>query len=268
MRQEAYGPASNVTDKTPALSLFESAAIGRLTPASASPDVVKWEISATAAVDLLLVGQNQPYNHLIGAWSSATGEPRPAFPTITDDFQFVSSSLVAKVARGSSTNQVVAGTGLGLLHAYDGATGQDVAHFPKVTGGGMFAPAALSDDGRIAGITREGFLFEWATDAPACQSEWPSFRHDPQGSGNYNHDGTAPGALKNFKVTKLGGDRYRIAFDSAGDDGGCGTPAKYVARLDGQEVDLGLADPGEGGKPYTRDVTVPNAGATLSVQAY
>ena len=45
----------------------------------------------------------------------------PGFPVITDDYQFLSSSTIAKVAEGVS-NQIVAGTGLGLLHAYDGVT--------------------------------------------------------------------------------------------------------------------------------------------------
>ncbi|MEA2350435.1 MAG: hypothetical protein QOG86_1376, partial [Thermoleophilaceae bacterium] len=169
MRQEAYGPASNAVDKTPALNLFESAAIGKLSATSQTPDVVKYEISAGAAADLLLVGQNAPYNHLIGAWSASTGEPKPAFPTITDDFQFVSSSLVAKVAKGGSTNQVLAGNGLGMIHAYDGATGQDVAHFPKSTGGWVIAPPALADDGtRMAAITREGYLYEWNVATEPC----------------------------------------------------------------------------------------------------
>jgi hypothetical protein len=67
MRQETYGPGSNATDRSPALNLFESAAIGKLLPLATDPDVVKYEISLTAAADLLLAGQNQPYNHLIGA---------------------------------------------------------------------------------------------------------------------------------------------------------------------------------------------------------
>jgi LysR family glycine cleavage system transcriptional activator len=34
----------------------------------------------------------------------------------------------------------------------------------------------------MADATREGYLFQWQTQAPACQPEWPSFRHDQQGS--------------------------------------------------------------------------------------
>jgi hypothetical protein len=268
MRQEAYGPASNATDKTPALNLFESAAIGRLTPASANPDVVKWEISASAAVDLLLVGQNQPYNHLIGAWSAATGEPKPAFPTITDDFQFVSSSLVAKAARGSNTNQVLAGTGLGLLHAYDGATGQDVAHFPKVTGGWLIAPPALADDGsRVAAITREGYLFEWSIPIAECQTEWPTYRHDNQDTGNYNADGTAPGAPQGVSLKPLGSGRYHLTFTSPGDDRMCGTATRYRTLVDGKPLALNLGAPVAGGKKVSKDIRLPDGAGVLSIQA-
>ena len=263
------GALKNSMQQGTALNLFESAAVGRLLGPAGDPNIVKYQVDVGQAVNLLLVGQNVPYSHRIGAWESNTGQTMPGYPTITDDYQFLSSSTIAKVTKDGPTNQVLAGTGLGLLHAYDGATGQDVPGFPKVTGGWMFAPAALSDDGRIAGITREGFLFEWNhEDAPACQGEWPSFRHDPQGSGNYDRDGTAPGALEHTILTKLGGNRYRVAFTSPGDDGRCGTPAKYLTRVDGEQVDLGLSGPVKGGDRYTRDVTLPGDAATLSIQAY
>jgi hypothetical protein len=235
--------------------------VGKLLPAG-DPSVVKWEISTSQAVNLLLVGQNVPYNHLIGAWDSATGESLTGFPTITDDYQFLSSSTIAKVAPGSPTNQVLAGTGLGLLHAYDGATGQDVPGFPKTTGGWLFSPAALSDDGRMAGITREGYLFEWGSTAPACQTEWPTFRHDQQNSGNYDRDGTPPAAPGN---ASLGADGT-LAFKVPGDDGFCGTATKYVTKVDGQPADLGLGNPTAGGGAFSKKITLP-AGAVISVQA-
>jgi hypothetical protein len=268
MRQEAYGAASNATDKSPALNLFESAAIGKLAPTSTNPDVVKYEISAGAAASLLLVGQNFPYNHLIGAWNPTTGNPEPAFPLITDDFQFVSSSLVAKVDKGSSANQVLAGTGLGLLHAYDGATGLDAPHFPKVTGGWLIAPPALSDDGtRIAAITREGYLFEWKVPAAACQSEWPIFRHDNQNTGDYNADGTAPAAPGNVALAALGKGRYRLSFTSPGDDRFCGKAASYRTFVNGLPVALGLGAPVAGGTTVSKDVTLPAGAGFLTIQA-
>ncbi len=218
----SYGPLSDATDRSGTLNLFESASIGRLLPAQPDPAIVKYGLTLSDAANLLLSGQNLPYNHLIGAYDSATGTPLPAFPRVTDDFQFLSSSGIAKIQEGP-TNQVLAGTGLGLLHAYDGLSGLDVEGFPKVTGGWLYSPAALSEDGRVAAITREGYLFEWEHEAlPQCQAEWPSFRHDQQSSGNYDRDGTPPSSPGPLFV-KDG----NLVFVAPGDDGGCGTVAKY-----------------------------------------
>jgi hypothetical protein len=264
IQQNAFGPASNATDRSvPALNLFESAAVGDVL-GTGTPAVVKYQVGFAQAANLLLVGQNAPYNHLIGAFDATTGSPLPAWPTITDDYQFLSASTIAKAVPGV-TNQVLAGTGLGLLHAYDGATGQDVSGFPKVTGGWLFAPAAISDDGRMASITREGYLFEWRSDAPACQGEWPEFRHDQQGTGNYNADGTPPGAPEALDVRRLDGGRYSISFVSPGDDRMCGTAAAYVAKADGQAVDLG--PPGPGGQRFTTQASLPDGARTLTIQA-
>jgi hypothetical protein len=131
---EAFGAAADATDRSGALNLFESASIGDLL-GTGKPDIVKYELSLGQAANLLLVGQNFPYNHLIGAFDGSTGATLPTFPTITDDYQFLSANNVAKIDPELTSNQIVAGTGLGLLHAYDGATGLDVPGFPKQTGG-------------------------------------------------------------------------------------------------------------------------------------
>jgi hypothetical protein len=245
VQQAAYGPASDATDRTGTINLFESASIGRLDPLS-GPAIVKYGLSLSDVSNLLLSGQNAPYNHLIGAYNAQTGTTLPAFPRVTDDFQFLSSSNVANLNGSATSNQVLAGTGLGLLHAYDGATGLDVAGFPKVTGGWLFAPAALSDDGRIADITREGYLFEWNQPSlPKCQTEWPSFRHDPQQSGNYDRDGTAPSAPTDLAVAA-----EQLTFKAPGDDGGCGTADHYEIVTSASPIDAAnfdsatpLADP-------------------------
>jgi subtilase family protein len=220
VQQGAYGPTSDATDRNGTINLFESASIGKLDPLS-GPAIVKYGLSLSDVANLALSGQNAPYNHLIGAYNAQTGTPLPAFPRITDDFQFLSSSNIASL--NGTGNQVLAGTGLGLLHAYDGATGLDIAGFPKVTGGWLFAPAALSDDGRIADITREGYLFEWNQPSlPRCQTEWPSFRHDPQQSGNYDRDGTAPSTPADLNASGA-----QLTFKAPGDDGRCGTAHHY-----------------------------------------
>jgi len=258
------GTPREITQTPAGLNLFESAAVGDIDGLT-GPDVVKYQVDAAQAANLLLVGQNEPYSHRIGAYTAADGAPTgPGFPVVTDDYQFLSSSTVAKVADGSS-NQVLTGTGLGLLHAYDGVTGRDTGGFPKVTGGWLFAPAAVSDDKRIAAITREGFLFEWdAPQAPACQSEWPSFRHDQQGTGNYDADGTPPAAPENVSLELRGGNTFRLSFKSPGDDGFCGTAARYVADAGGDEFDLG--EPVEGGKTVTRDLDL-QPGARVTIRA-
>jgi hypothetical protein len=230
VQQGVYGPASDATDRSGSINLFESASLGKMLPGEASPAIVKYSLSLSDASNLLLVGQNTPYNHLIGAYASETGTPLPAFPTITDDFQFLSASDVAKVVPGEAS-QVLAGTGLGLLHAYDGITGLDAPGFPKVTGGWLYSPAALSEDGRMAAITREGYLFQWnQPELPRCQSEWPSFRHDQQGSGNYDRDGTPPGAPAQLS---LSGDQ--LSFTAPGDDGGCGS-AEFEVVTSGSPI--------------------------------
>ena len=111
MQQNAYGPASNATDRSAGLNLFEGASVGDLL-GTGRPDVVKYQATLAAAANLLLVGQNVPDNHLIGAFDGASGAPLPSYPTVTDDYQFLSSSDVAKVVPGAD-NQIVAGTGLG-----------------------------------------------------------------------------------------------------------------------------------------------------------
>ncbi len=256
----------NASGSAGALNLFESAAVGDIDGSGpGGVDAVKYQIDLGQAANLLLVGQNVPYSHRIGAYDLSTKTTKAPFPVITDDYQFLSTSIVAKVEPGGS-NQVVAGTGLGLLHAYDGATGRDTSGFPKVTGGWLFAPAALSDDGRLAGITREGYLFEWkAPKAPACQTEWPSFRHDQQGTGNYDADGTPPAAPDRLSLTHLSGSSYQLRFRSPGDDIFCGTATRYVADVNGRRLDLGA--PVAGGATATKAVTLPSGPKRITIRA-
>jgi hypothetical protein len=263
---QAFGPLSDATDRSGALNLFESASVGDLM-GTGTPDVVKYELSLADAANLLLVGQNFPYNHLIGAFDGSTGLTLPAYPTVTDDFQFLSSNSIAKLEPNLPTNQILGGTGLGLLHAYDGATGHDISGFPKQTGGWLYAPPALAQDGRMADMTREGYLFEWQTQAPACQPQWPSFRHDQQDSGNYDHDGTPPNAATNVALSPLGGGKYRLTFTGPGDDGSCGTPTSYLTRVNGKVLALGLGSPVAGGGAFSAEIALPSTARQVSVQA-
>lgn len=265
MRQDGKGPASNITDTTGGINLFESAVVANLVGAAGAPlTVVKYQLGVAQAANLVLVGQNFPYNHMIGAWNAATGATLPAYPTITDDYQFLSASNVAKLVTGTS-NQVLAGTGLGLLHAYDGVTGLDVAGFPKVTGGWLFAPAELSDSGRMAAITREGFLYQWQTNHPSCQSEWPTFRHDQQGSGNYDRDGTPPGAVRTLSANTTAG--VMLNWLAPGDDALCGSAASYKVLIDGLAYTGATPTPVASGGAQTLSLALDSSYHVVTVQA-
>jgi hypothetical protein len=115
-------------------------------------------------------------------------------------------------------------------------------------------------------VTREGWLFEWQTEAPACQPQWPTFRHDEQQSGNYNHDGTPPDAPEKVNLTKLGGEKFRLTFIAPGDNGPCGTPASYLTRVNGKKTMLGLT-PVAGGSPFSAEITLPAGATKFSIQA-
>jgi hypothetical protein len=101
-----------------------------------------------------------------------------------------------------------------------------------VTGGWLFAPAAFSDDGRMADITREGYLFQWRLPRlPRCQSEWPQFRHDPRQSGNYGADGTPPS-----RPTGVAVRNGVLRWKAPGDDYGCGTATRYQIVTSAQPI--------------------------------
>jgi hypothetical protein len=251
MQQSLQGPGSLVSDKTGALNLFESASVGDI-DGSGKPSIVKYNTTLAGAANLLLVGQNFPWQHMIGAFDPSSGTPRAGFPVVFDDYQFLSSSTIAKMQPGGS-NQVIAGSGLGLLHAYDGKTGAEIPEFPKVTGGWLFAPATLRSDGRtaqMAGITREGYLFRWRTQTTTCQSEWPDFRHDPHHTGNYDADGRAPAAVRELALSGT-----TLSWKAPGDDGICGTAKRYVVTADGQAV----SGPTPATAGTTQSMTVPAA---------
>ncbi|MDP3856344.1 MAG: PKD domain-containing protein [Stagnimonas sp.] len=227
------------------LNLFEASVVGDVNGVG-QLDVVHLGVSAEDAVNLLLVGQNIPFNYALQVWDTATPENyAPGFPVAHDDFSLLSSAAIANVD-GTGMREVLAGSGLYLLHAYDGSTGIDAAGFPKLTGGWQFAVPAIGDvdgDGKLNLVTstREGYRFVWdlaASSASANNSEWWTEGHDECHSNRYGTDCRPPNRVRELQYDKA---NQRLQFVAPGDDWASGQVAKYQLRTSPSEL-LSAAD--------------------------
>ena len=129
----------------------------------ATPAIVKYGLVAQpTSANLLLVGQNVPYNHLIGAYDA---DHRRAAAGLPADHRRLPVPLLLRHRQGrhgsARRTRSSPAPGSGCCTPTTARPASTSPGFPKVTGGWLFAPAALSDDGRMADITREGYLFEW-----------------------------------------------------------------------------------------------------------
>jgi hypothetical protein len=223
----------DTADRTLAVNVFENPVVADF-DGGGDLEVIKGGVTLGTVLNLVLAGQNLPFNHIVQAWKVATGEPLPAYPKAHDDWQLLSSPAIADVG-GDSGEEMVVGSGLYLLHAYQ-PSGREPPGWPKFTGGWEYATPIVGDpdrDGKleVAVTTREGFAFLWDTDRPACpNSEWPGFRHDDRNDGNYGTDSRPPGPVS----LKLAG--RRVETGAAGDDGACGHAAQTLVRQSARPI--------------------------------
>ena len=237
------------------LNLFEYPAVGDI-DRDGKLDLAKVGITLNGIVDLVLVGQNMPFNHVLQAWTGATGQPLPGFPKVIDDFGLTTVPLIANVGATSDAGdtlnlpELVSGNGLYLVHAFD-ATGQEPAGWPKLTGGwqtGQPAAGDIDDDGRmeIAWATREGNFFVWDTPAPICNTATTTNLDGRDGAYNplvntrnnnvYGQDTVPPARFTPGDISGTSHDRTASTVSLTvaripGDDVYCGRAARFDFRF-------------------------------------
>ncbi|HEY8739646.1 MAG TPA: S8 family serine peptidase [Candidatus Dormibacteraeota bacterium] len=233
------GAAAGTTDRSISLDALGHGAIGDIS--GTGPGIFEGGISANGLVNLLLVGQNLPFDHLISGWDPRTGLMYPTFPQKMEDFSAFVEPAVAPVGDPLG-NSVISGSGLYLVHAYDIA-GQEAPGFPKFTGGWASQAPALAD---LAGKgtldlligTHEGWLYQWSTTGAACgNSQWWSNHHDEWNSGAYGKVTRPPGAITDFH---LGGPNNLTAgFTWSGAEFACGTATSADIRVSNSPITPG-----------------------------
>jgi uncharacterized repeat protein (TIGR01451 family) len=258
---ESQPQGGDTTDKSKVLNLFEYPIAADIDGAP-GPEIIKGGLTLNQAANLLAVGQNVPYNHVVQAWNAQTGASLPSFPQAVDDYQLLSTPAAADVSDAPG-NEILVGTGLYYLHdinaeGVEGAPTDCVSPpcWPKFTGGWLFPTPAIGDtngDGflDITALTREGHSFSWSTHRPACgNTEWWTSRHDEWSTGAYGTDTRPPGAPGNLHFNLVGEHVLVLAWTAPGEDWMCGEPTKYriIAStdpirnpMDGDEI--GVFDP-------------------------
>jgi len=256
MDPSAHGALSDTTqDNSSVVNLFEYPAIGDI-DRDGRLDLSKVGMTLNGLVNLVLVGQNEPFHHVLQAWTGATGAPLPGFPKVIDDYGLTTVPLLVNVGATSDVGdtlnmpELVSGNGLYLVHAFD-ANGREPSGWPKLTGGwhvGQPAAGDLDDDGlvEVAWGTREGNFFVWDTPAPVCNTattanlDGRDGAYDPQvnlwNNSRYGQDTVPPARFRASEITARATDRSAnsITIDFAripGDDLYCGTAARFDFRF-------------------------------------
>jgi hypothetical protein len=224
-------PGGEVVDHSKMINLFENPIAANIDGVP-GPEIIKGGVTLNQVVNLgVAVGQNLPYNHVIQAWNGQTGAELPSFPQAVEDYQLLSSPVVADVS-DSPGQEILVGTGLYYLRDFDVA-GVEGTGFPKFTGGWLFATPAVGDvdgDGKleITTLTREGNMFLWDTNNSACgtNDEWWTSRHDEWNTGAYGTDTRPPGTPTGLTASSSGSG-ITLHWTAPGDDWLCGTASKY-----------------------------------------
>ncbi|HEX8065841.1 MAG TPA: FG-GAP-like repeat-containing protein [Thermoleophilaceae bacterium] len=259
----ATPPGGEHQDRSLIANAFDYPILADIDSVSPGPEVAKAGLTLQGAANLLIVGQNLPFNHVLQAWNGENGDELAAYPQNTEDYVLLSSPAAADVSDAPG-KELLLGTGLYLLRSMN-AQGIEGTGWPKFTGGWINTVPATGDadgDGKleVTTLTREGNAFLWDTESPACgtNDEWWSSHHDEFSTSAYGTDSRPPGTPGNLTATREAG-KIVLSWVAPGDDWLCGNARRY--RLVG--VDEG--DAAALGQRQTRTVDDVAGRESLSV---
>ena len=185
--RNSYGAKSNLTDAT-TFAVISNPAFGDI-----DDDGVVDLLYGLGGDEVLLAmatgGMRRDFQFGLGAWDTKTGDFKPGFPQVMEDYQFFLTPLVADID-GDGRSEVINGSAGYFLHAFN-SDGVEAKGFPKFTGQWIASTPSIGDldgDGKleIACFTREGWLYAWHTGGKTTgRIDWESMRHDERNTGNY-----------------------------------------------------------------------------------
>src|SRR3989442_1632430 len=176
MDPSAHGAFSDTTqDSSSVVNLFEYPAIGDI-DRDGRLDLSKVGMTLNGLVNLVLVGQNEPFHHVLQAWTGATGSPAPGLPQGDRRLRAHHRSATRECRRDQRRGRHPQHAGAGLRQrALPGARlrrerarAVRLAEADRRWHVGQPAAGDLDDDGlvEVAWGTREGNFFVWDTPAP------------------------------------------------------------------------------------------------------
>ena len=248
---------SGATDG-PSFASLGGGVFGRLGGSSSPLSFAMGSTGLKRLLDVVLPEQQLGTEDHIGSWTARTGSFDAGFPAQMNDLMFFNTPAVADVD-GTGGAEILQSSAMYDLRAY-GAGGTVTAGWPKFTGGWGVSTAAVGDiDGNgtreIATVTREGYLYVWRTGATDCgPSEWPKYQHDLANTGAYGTDARRPGAARAMTATWLSSGKVQVKWRAPGDDGACGTAARYEVRVDGVDYTGPVPAPASGGTRQTLNI--------------
>lgn len=185
------------------------------------------------ALDVAINGEQKGGQNFILGWDAASGQFHSGYPAVTNDLGFLTGQTVGDITGSAPAQEVLGGTASLDVQAFNGQGQAASSAWPKLSGDWLVATPTLGSFGTldytaaahkdVVTITRSGTLSVYTTPAGACSpSSWPNWHHDIANSGDYTRDAVPPGVPMSLRVSGS-----QLTFTSPGNDGTCGTPARY-----------------------------------------